>query len=75
MITNNHFRGQAVVNALEIKATLTEEKCPAPAPLFQKYPRLADSAVPEGDQSIEPMLFKLERCDSFVCFRFLVGAL
>ncbi|HEY6232138.1 MAG TPA: DUF72 domain-containing protein, partial [Pyrinomonadaceae bacterium] len=26
VITNNHFRGQAVVNALEIKATLQEER-------------------------------------------------
>jgi len=26
VITNNHFRGQAVVNALEIKATLSEGK-------------------------------------------------
>jgi uncharacterized protein YecE (DUF72 family) len=47
VITNNHFRGQAVVNALEIKATLSEEKVSAPAPLFQRYPRLEDSAVAE----------------------------
>ncbi|MGI9065284.1 MAG: DUF72 domain-containing protein [Pyrinomonadaceae bacterium] len=58
VITNNHFRGQAVVNALEIKATLTEQRVPAPAPLFQNYPELVDSAVPE-DQDIEtePKLF------------------
>ena len=56
VITNNHFRGQAVVNALEIKSTLTEELVPGPKPLFQKYPRLADSAVPESEAS-EPMLF------------------
>jgi uncharacterized protein YecE (DUF72 family) len=55
VITNNHFRGQAVVNALEIKATLTEHEVVAPAPLFQKYPELANSAVPEG--SAEPTLF------------------
>jgi uncharacterized protein YecE (DUF72 family) len=48
VITNNHFRGQAVVNALEIKATLNEERVPAPAPLFQNYPRLSDSATPEA---------------------------
>ena len=47
VITNNHFRGQAVVNALEIKANLTEEQVMAPAPLFQKYPALAESAIPE----------------------------
>jgi uncharacterized protein YecE (DUF72 family) len=58
VITNNHFRGQAVVNALEIKATLTEEKVPAPAPLFQKYPALMDSAVPESEGTgAEPRLF------------------
>jgi len=51
VITNNHFRGQAVVNALEIKATLSEEKVPAPAPLFQKYPQLEDSAVAESTEA------------------------
>lgn len=59
VITNNHFRGQAVVNALEIKATLSEEKVPAPTPLFRKYPRLEDSAVPEVDDlGVEPKLFQ-----------------
>lgn len=48
VITNNHFRGQAVVNALEIKATLNEEPVFGPAPLFDKYPRLSDSAMPEA---------------------------
>jgi len=56
VITNNHFRGQAVVNALEIKATLEEERVSAPAPLFKKYPMLAESAVPETADS-EPTLF------------------
>lgn len=58
VITNNHFRGQAVVNALEIKSTLVERKVPAPAPLFQKYPALIDSAEPESEVSeAEPRLF------------------
>ncbi len=58
VITNNHFRGQAVVNALEIKATLTERPVTAPAPLFQKYPALADSAIPEREKiAAEPTLF------------------
>jgi uncharacterized protein YecE (DUF72 family) len=56
VITNNHFRGQAVVNALEIKSTLAEELVPAPALLFEKYPNLAHSAVPESEIS-EPTLF------------------
>ncbi|HSS20691.1 MAG TPA: DUF72 domain-containing protein [Pyrinomonadaceae bacterium] len=57
VITNNHFRGQAVVNALELKATLTEEKVPAPDPLFKKYRRLADSAIPVRGNSDDPTLF------------------
>lgn len=58
VITNNHFRGQAVVNALEIKSTLMEQRVVAPAPLFQKYPRLINSAVPEAEASeAEPRLF------------------
>ena len=59
VITNNHFRGQAVVNALEMKAILEEEKVPAPAPLFQKYPELEESTVPEADEANdEPKLFE-----------------
>jgi uncharacterized protein YecE (DUF72 family) len=59
VITNNHFLGKAVVNALEIKSTLEERRVPAPPPLFEKYPRLADSAVPEtaSYNSSEPTLF------------------
>lgn len=53
VITNNHFRGQAVVNAVEIKAALTEERVPAPDPLFQHYPRLEESAThDEGSLSL-----------------------
>ena len=52
VITNNHFRGQAVVNAVEIKALLKEKRVPAPAPLFDVYPRLAESATP-SDESKE----------------------
>ena len=47
VVTNNHFRGQAVVNALEIKSTIEEELVPGPGPLFEVYPRLKDSAVPD----------------------------
>jgi uncharacterized protein YecE (DUF72 family) len=58
VITNNHFRGQAVVNALEIKAALTEERVPAPEPLFQHYERLAESAVaPKDDDDGSMPLF------------------
>jgi len=45
VITNNHFRGQAVVNAIEIEAALKEKRVPAPEPLFGVYPRLKESAT------------------------------
>jgi uncharacterized protein YecE (DUF72 family) len=48
VITNNHFRGQAVVNALEIDAAVKEKPVPAPAPLFAVYPRLSESATPDS---------------------------
>jgi uncharacterized protein YecE (DUF72 family) len=47
VITNNHFRGQAVVNAIEIDASLKEQRVPAPEPLFATYPRLGESATGE----------------------------
>jgi uncharacterized protein YecE (DUF72 family) len=53
VITNNHFRGQAVVNAVEIKAAIEEEPVPAPEPLFKVYPRLSDSATPLENKSLE----------------------
>ncbi len=55
VITNNHFRGQAVVNAVEIKAALEEKPVPAPEPLFDAYPRLADSAVKEENRESPPL--------------------
>lgn len=59
VITNNHFRGQAVVNAIEIKAALTEKPVPAPEPLFHHYPRLEESATPPPtDEDGRPSLFK-----------------
>jgi uncharacterized protein YecE (DUF72 family) len=57
VITNNHFRGQAVVNALEIKSTLEERSVPAPEPLFTTYRRLAESATPQTETNQEPRLF------------------
>ena len=53
VITNNHFRGKGVVNAIEIKAALDEKRLPAPEPLFKVYPRLSESAIPdEGENKL-----------------------
>ena len=43
-ILNNHFRGQAVANALELQAALTGRRRPAPESLFETYPALAKVA-------------------------------
>ena len=56
VITNNHFRGQAVVNAVEIRAALEEKPVSAPEPLFKVYPRLGESATP--DAGADRLLFE-----------------
>ncbi len=40
VITNNHFQGKGVANALEIKAEITGQKVPVPEPVLTTYPRL-----------------------------------
>lgn len=40
VIANNHARGKAIVNALEIRAELTGEKVSIPDQLLREYPRL-----------------------------------
>jgi uncharacterized protein YecE (DUF72 family) len=47
VITNNHFRGQAVVNALQIRSRIEGRKVAAPPGLLEHYPVLARSAVAE----------------------------
>ncbi len=42
VITNNHFRGQAVANAFELRAKLEAEVTEIPAPLAREFPDLAD---------------------------------
>jgi len=55
VITNNHFRGQAVVNALQIRSRIEKRKVAAPATLIEHYPVLAGSAEPDSDP--QPRLF------------------
>jgi uncharacterized protein YecE (DUF72 family) len=47
VVTNNHFRGKGIVNALEIKSALAGRKVPGPATLAEEYPRINDSVIPE----------------------------
>jgi len=50
VITNNHARGQSLVNAFEILAQLEEEKVAGPAKLIETYPRLAQSVEPDDEE-------------------------
>lgn len=52
VVTNNHFRGKGVVNALEIKAMLEGEKVPGPPLLVDEYPRIKESIVPSGQPDL-----------------------
>src|SRR5258708_28669548 len=52
VVTNNHFRGKGVVNALEIKAMLEGKKVPGPALLMNEYPRVKESIVASGQPDL-----------------------
>jgi uncharacterized protein YecE (DUF72 family) len=42
VITNNHYRGQAMANALQIRNMITGEKVDVPELLLEKYPVLSE---------------------------------
>ena len=42
VITNNHYRGQALANALQIKNMVTQEKLEIPLDLLKQYPALKE---------------------------------
>ena len=48
VVTNNHYLGKAVVNAVEISSILKGQPVPAPAQLVIKYPELEEFVKPEG---------------------------
>jgi uncharacterized protein YecE (DUF72 family) len=49
VITNNHYRGKAICNALEIKAKLREPGLKIPEILLQHYPQLKE--IPEEKEA------------------------
>jgi len=57
VITNNHFRGKAIVNAVELKSMIEEHPVSAPAPLFAEYNQLREYAVPENATERKSTLF------------------
>jgi uncharacterized protein YecE (DUF72 family) len=53
VITNNHFESKAGVNALELKALLTEKRVLAPRTLIEHYPEMRNIADPAQDSGEE----------------------
>jgi uncharacterized protein YecE (DUF72 family) len=49
LITNNHFRGQAALNALELRHHLRRAPVPMPPPLLAAYPELRQIAAPASE--------------------------
>ena len=56
VITNNHYQGKGVVNALELVRLLTGQKVKVPEPLRHHYPELETIA---SEPAAEPTLFPL----------------
>jgi hypothetical protein len=51
VITNNHYQGKAVVNALQLISILKPAKVKVPEPILQKYPETEAISIegpPEG---------------------------
>jgi uncharacterized protein YecE (DUF72 family) len=51
VMNNNHYRGQAVVNALQLKAAISGRRVRVPEPLAEQYPALKDIAAPSGESA------------------------
>jgi uncharacterized protein YecE (DUF72 family) len=56
VVTNNHFQGKSVVNALQLINILKGAKVKVPEPLRRQYPQLEEIA---DSPPAEPMLFPL----------------
>jgi uncharacterized protein YecE (DUF72 family) len=56
VVTNNHFQGKSVVNALQLISILKGSKVKVPEPLRRHYPQL--EAIADAPPA-EPMLFPL----------------
>ena len=48
---NNHYRGQAPTNALQLASRLTGKRVSVPAELMETYPELRDIALTDGDHT------------------------
>jgi uncharacterized protein YecE (DUF72 family) len=60
VITNNHYQGKGVVNALQLISILKSSKVPVPEPLRRQFPELESIA---DTPPAEPSLFPLKRTE------------
>jgi uncharacterized protein YecE (DUF72 family) len=56
VVTNNHYQGKAVVNALQLISILKEKKVKVPEPLREHYPELDEIA---SEKALAPTLFPM----------------
>jgi uncharacterized protein YecE (DUF72 family) len=54
VVLNNHFQGQAVANALQLKAMLTGRRLPAPRGVLARFPALATALVADSEDEASP---------------------
>ena len=47
VVTNNHFQGKAIANALQLISILRGSPVPVPESLREHYPQLAEIALPQ----------------------------
>lgn len=52
VITNNHFAGKAVVNALEVISALIDAPVEGPSEIVATYPQLRDIVIPQGQGTL-----------------------
>ncbi len=60
VVANNHFRGKAVVNALQLRHMLSTRRVRVPEPLVKRYPEL-ERIVDEGNGAEKYETHSLER--------------
>jgi uncharacterized protein YecE (DUF72 family) len=57
IVANNHFRGQALVNAIQMRSLLDGEPASAPSTLLERYPSLRAHARVDPREAASPDLF------------------
>ncbi|PYO78071.1 MAG: DUF72 domain-containing protein [Gemmatimonadetes bacterium] len=53
VITNNHYKGKAVANALMMKSMLTGERVPAPTGVFEAYGQVVEDYTIPVEEAVE----------------------